>query len=67
MKKLMMAAALAAFCGAVQADGITSANTVGYSGQSVVAGQFYMVAVQFSDVGATDVAGFNNFFSTTCT
>ena len=29
MKKLMMAAALAAFCGAVQADGITSANTVG--------------------------------------
>ena len=53
--------------GAVQADGITSANTVGYSGQSVVAGQFYMVAVQFSDVGATDVAGFNNFFSTTCT
>ena len=66
MKKLMIAATLAAFCGAVQADGITSANTVGYSGQSVVAGQFYMVAVQFSDVGAADVAGFNNFFSTTC-
>ena len=52
--------------GAVQADGITSANTVGYSGQSVVAGQFYMVAVQFSDVGAADVANFNNFFATTC-
>ena len=52
--------------GAVLADGITSANTVGYSGQSVVADQFYMVAVQFSDVGAADVAGFNNFFSTTC-
>ena len=66
MKKLMIAATLAAFCGAVQADGITSANTVGYSGQSVVAGQFYMVAVQFSDVGAADVANFNNFFATTC-
>ena len=55
------------YSGAVQADGITSANTVGYSGQSVVAGQFYMVAVQFADVGAaTDVANFNNFFATTC-
>ena len=53
--------------GAVQADGITSANTVGYSGQSVVAGQFYMVAVQFADVQASaDVANFNNFFATTC-
>ncbi|MBR1588726.1 MAG: hypothetical protein IJ658_10420 [Kiritimatiellae bacterium] len=52
--------------GAVQADGISSANTVGYSTQNVVAGQFYMVAVQFSDVGATDVANFNNFLSTTC-
>ncbi len=31
------------------------------------AGQFYMVAVQFADVGASaDVANFNNFFSTTC-
>ena len=52
--------------GAVQADGITSANTVGYSGQSVVAGQFYMVAVQFADVGAADVANFNSFINTTC-
>ena len=32
----------------------------------MVAGQFYMVAVQFSDVGATDVASFNKFFATTC-
>ena len=40
---------------------------MGYSTQSVVAGQFYMVAVQFADVGATtDVADFNNFFATTC-
>ena len=53
--------------GAVQADGITSANTVGYSGQSVVAGQFYMVAVQFADVQASaDVANFNSFITTTC-
>ena len=53
--------------GAVQADGITSANTVGYSSQSVVAGQFYMVAVQFADVQASaDVANFNSFITTTC-
>ena len=31
MKKLMIAATLVAFCGAVQADGITSANIVGYA------------------------------------
>ena len=38
--------------GAVQADGIQSANIVGYSSLDVKAGQFYMVAVQFSDVQA---------------
>ena len=53
--------------GAVRADGITSANTVGYTSQEVKAGQFYMVAVQFSDVGAADVANFNSFINTTCT
>ena len=54
--------------GAVQADGITSANTVGYSGATITAGQWYMVGVQFSDVGAaTEVADFNSFISTTCT
>ena len=53
--------------GAVHADGIVSSSVVGYSGQDVKAGQFYMVAVQFADVGAiADVANFNNFFSTTC-
>ena len=53
--------------GAVQADGITSANTVGYTSQEVKAGQFYMVGVQFADVSAkADVANFNNFFATTC-
>ena len=53
--------------GAVRADGITSANTVGYTSQEVKAGQFYMVGVQFADVSAkADVANFNNFFATTC-
>ena len=56
------------YSGAVQADGITSANTVGYSGATITAGQWYMVGVQFSDVGAaTEVADFNSFISTTCT
>ena len=45
---------------------VTSANVVGYTTKEVKAGQFYMVGVQFSDVGAVDAAGFNNFFSTTC-
>lgn len=54
--------------GAVQADGITSANTVGYSGATINADQWYMVGVQFADVAsATEVANFNSFISTTCT
>ena len=33
----------------------------------MVAGQFYMVAVQFADLQAsTDVANFNSFINTTC-
>ena len=53
--------------GAVQADGITSANTVGYSSQEVKAGQFYMVAVQLADVvGSGTSADFNTLLSTTC-
>ena len=54
--------------GAVQADGITSANTVGYSGATINADQWYLVGVQFADVSsATEVANFNSFISTTCT
>ena len=54
--------------GAVQADGITSANTVGYSGATINADQWYMVGVQFADVGsATEVADFNSLLSITCT
>ena len=68
MKKLMMAAALAAFCGAVQADGITSANTVGYSGATINADQWYMVGVQFADVAGTEeTVDLNTLLSTTCT
>ena len=54
--------------GAVQADGISSANTVGYSGATINADQWYLVGVQFADVGAaTEVADFNSLLSTTCT
>ena len=57
-----------AYSGAVQADGISSANTVGYSGTTINADQWYMVGVQFADVGsATEVADFNSLISTTCT
>ena len=67
MKKLMMAAALAAFCGAVQADGITSANTVGYSGTTINADQWYLVGVQFADIAkAIESADLNSLISTTC-
>ena len=54
--------------GAVQAAGITSANTVGYSGATINAGQWYMVGVQFADVASVnETADFNSFISTTCT
>lgn len=52
--------------GAVRADGITSANTVGYTSQEVKAGQFYMVGVQFADVKATDTVDLNTLLSATC-
>ncbi len=50
MKKIMFAAALAAAFAAT-AD-IESANTVGYTTRSVVQGNFYLIAVQFSETGA---------------
>ena len=54
--------------GAVQADGISSANTVGYSGATINADQWYLVGVQFADVASsTEVADFNSLLSTTCT
>ena len=59
---------LSPYGGAVQADGITSANTVGYSGTTINADQWYLVGVQFADVSsATETADFNSLLSTTCT
>ena len=56
------------YSGAVQADGISSANTVGYSGTTINAGQWYMVGVQFADVASVnEKADFNSLISTTCT
>ena len=53
--------------GAVQADGITSANTVGYNTTKVKGGQFYMVGVQLADVASADeTADFNTAFKTDC-
>ena len=42
--------------GAVLADGITSANTVGYTSKAVTAGQFYLIGTQFDKAG-TATAG----------
>ena len=53
MRKLMIATALAAFCGAVLADGITSANTVGYTSKAVAAGKYYLIGTQFDKAGTT--------------
>ena len=54
--------------GAVRADGITSANTVGYSGATINADQWYMVGVQFADVAGTEeTVDLNTLLSTTCT
>lgn len=52
MKKLMIAATLAAFCGAVQADGITSANTVGYRSKAL--NNFQFVGSTFTGVGGSE-------------
>ena len=52
MKKLMIAAALAAFCGAVQADGISSANTVGYRQKAL--NNFQFVGSTFTGVGGSE-------------
>ena len=56
MKKLMTIAA-AALCASVFADGITSANVVGYQTVSDVAGgKFKALAVQFEDVAGGEIA-----------
>lgn len=40
--------------------GIESANTVGYSTQAVQGDKLYCIGLQFSDVGATDLASIAN-------
>ena len=40
--------------GAVLADGITSANTVGYTSKAVTAGKYYLIGTQFDKAGTTD-------------
>ena len=52
MKKLMIATALAAFCGAVQADGISSANVVGYRAKPL--NNFQFVGSTFTGVGGSE-------------
>ena len=67
MKKMMLGLT-AAFCAAVSfADGVESANIVGYSTQTVAANQFYMIGVQLADVAGNGTsADFNSMLSTTC-
>ena len=53
MKKLMIATALATFCGAVLADGISSANVVGYQNTEMVNAYGYnFIAPTFKDVAS---------------
>ncbi len=42
------------------ADGIESANTVGYSTQAVQGDKLYCIGLQFNDVGETDLASIAN-------
>ena len=51
MKKIMFG--LAAAIAMVAAADIESSNTVGYTSKAVEAGKFYLVGVQFNEVGAT--------------
>ena len=57
MKKLLFAAALATSLTGL-AD-ITSANTVGYVSRDIAPNTFYMIAVQFEDVGGDATADLN--------
>ena len=56
MKKLLIAAAaLAAFCPAVRADGIVSSSVVGYNTTTLLANDYTMFGVQFEDVAGGGV------------
>ena len=58
MKKLMFVAAVAATA-ALWADGIESANTVGYQTTTVKANDMTMIGIQFTDTGSTDGISIN--------
>lgn len=56
MKKLLIAAAaLAAFCPAVRAEGIVSSSVVGYNTTTLLANDYTMFGVQFEDVAGGGV------------
>ena len=59
MKKLMFVAALAATA-ALWADGLESANTVGYQTTTVKANDMTMIGIQFTDTGSTDGISINS-------
>ena len=60
-QKKLVTAACALVAGLALADGIESANIVGYNDTSITADKWYMVAVQFKDVGdKTDVIAFDD-------
>ena len=58
MKKLMFAAALAASLTGLAE--VTSANTVGFVSRDIAPDTFYMVGVQFENVGGDATADLNN-------
>ena len=66
MKKLMIAMGAAALLGAVHAAdaGIVSSDIVGYATQSIAGGKLSCVALQFNDVGSTDVSSLSNLSTT---
>ena len=53
MKKSMIAFGVAALCGAVSFADVTSANTVGYIGNTLADGNFNMIAASFNKVDGT--------------
>lgn len=59
MKKLMFVAALAATA-ALWADGLESANTVGYQTTTVKANDMTMIGIQFTETGSTDGIAINS-------
>ena len=51
MKKIMIAAAIAAYCGAVSATGIESQNVVGYTVTGMTRGEFNYHVATFLPIG----------------